>query len=173
MMWSDEDIALLVDYVESGRSSGDCAAMIDRSRNACIGKALRLGLRFHSQTRGTNHKPRQRPTQPRTQAPILPVCITPDEKPLPLYEPPAPGDRLSVLDLSDKTCKWPLTDGRPHEFCGARPIPGKPYCEHHCSLAYVPKTSLTEADIDDRTRMMTAIDRKGRVVNYGFDGAVP
>ena len=46
--------------------------------------------------------------------------------------------KTSLLDLSDKICKWPL--GHPGEpdfhFCGSPINPGFPYCVNHCSVAY-------------------------------------
>lgn len=46
--------------------------------------------------------------------------------------------KTSLLDLSDKICKWPL--GHPGEpdfhFCGTPVNPGFPYCLSHCSVAY-------------------------------------
>lgn len=46
--------------------------------------------------------------------------------------------KTSLLDLSDKVCKWPL--GHPGEpdfhFCGDQVNPGFPYCVAHCGLAY-------------------------------------
>ncbi|AQS88428.1 hypothetical protein AA101099_1584 [Neoasaia chiangmaiensis NBRC 101099] len=37
------------------------------------------------------------------------------------------------------SCCWPLGDpGTPgFRFCGAKPVPGKPYCAEHAALAYV------------------------------------
>ena len=46
--------------------------------------------------------------------------------------------KTSLLDLTDKICKWPL--GHPGEpdfhFCGQQVNPGFPYCLDHCSVAY-------------------------------------
>ncbi len=48
------------------------------------------------------------------------------------------ADKTSLLDLSEKVCKWPL--GHPGEpdfhFCGDVVNPGFPYCVSHCGLAY-------------------------------------
>lgn len=48
------------------------------------------------------------------------------------------ADKTSLLDLTDKICKWPL--GHPGEpdfhFCGKPINPGFPYCLDHCSVAY-------------------------------------
>ncbi len=65
--------------------------------------------------------------------------------------PPAPPRRLvpakpsadiagktSLLDLSEKLCRWPM--GHPGEadfhFCGQAVNPGFPYCVEHCGRAY-------------------------------------
>lgn len=46
--------------------------------------------------------------------------------------------KTSLLDLSDRICKWPL--GHPGEpdfhFCGEKVNPGFPYCVDHCGHAY-------------------------------------
>ena len=46
--------------------------------------------------------------------------------------------KTSLLDLSDRVCKWPL--GHPGEpdfhFCGDKVNPGFPYCVNHCGHAY-------------------------------------
>ncbi|WBH15938.1 GcrA family cell cycle regulator [Sphingomonas radiodurans] len=46
--------------------------------------------------------------------------------------------KTSLLELSDKVCKWPL--GHPGEpdfhFCGDKVNPGFPYCVAHCGHAY-------------------------------------
>ena len=46
--------------------------------------------------------------------------------------------KTSLLDLSDRNCKWPL--GHPGEpdfhFCGDTVNPGFPYCVAHCGQAY-------------------------------------
>jgi len=46
--------------------------------------------------------------------------------------------KTSLLDLTDRICKWPI--GHPGEpdfhFCGQPINPGFPYCLNHCSVAY-------------------------------------
>ena len=48
------------------------------------------------------------------------------------------ADKTSLLDLSDKVCRWPM--GHPGEpdfhFCGQPANPGYPYCVAHCGVAY-------------------------------------
>jgi GcrA cell cycle regulator len=46
----------------------------------------------------------------------------------------------SFLELSCRTCRWPVGDpgSRDFFFCGAEPVQGKPYCAAHCLRAYRP-----------------------------------
>jgi len=50
----------------------------------------------------------------------------------------AKPQRTSLLDLSEKICKWPI--GHPGDadfhFCGKPSNAGFPYCGEHCALAY-------------------------------------
>ena len=52
--------------------------------------------------------------------------------------PRAKGERVTLLDLNDRICKWPI--GHPDEpdfhFCGKPVNPGFPYCGEHCLVAY-------------------------------------
>ena len=49
-----------------------------------------------------------------------------------------PGAKVTLLDLNDRICKWPI--GHPDEadfhFCGQPVSPGFPYCPEHCLQAY-------------------------------------
>jgi GcrA cell cycle regulator len=46
--------------------------------------------------------------------------------------------RLSLLQLSEQTCKWPIGDPLTPDFyfCGQHSNEGKPYCEFHSRRAY-------------------------------------
>ncbi|WP_336963150.1 GcrA family cell cycle regulator [Sphingobium aquiterrae] len=98
-------------------------------------------------------------TQPAPEAPPMPRIVSvgpggflrqgPGDQQAPI--PPAPPRRLvpakpspeiagktSLLDLTEKICKWPM--GHPGEpdfhFCGQQVNPGFPYCVEHCGRAY-------------------------------------
>ena len=47
---------------------------------------------------------------------------------------------VTLERLKSTQCSWP--EGEPGEdsfrFCGKLAVPGKPYCEAHCKIAYVP-----------------------------------
>ena len=69
------------------------------------------------------------------QAPIPPA---PPRRLVPAKPSPEIADKTSLLDLSDKVCRWPM--GHPGEpdfhFCGKAVNPGFPYCVEHCGRAY-------------------------------------
>lgn len=69
------------------------------------------------------------------QAPIPPA---PPRRLVPAKPDPSIADKTSLLDLSDKVCRWPM--GHPGEpdfhFCGEAVNPGFPYCVEHCGRAY-------------------------------------
>ncbi len=46
--------------------------------------------------------------------------------------------KLNLLELTEKTCKWPIGDPATSEFwfCGHPSEQGKPYCETHISIAF-------------------------------------
>jgi len=51
--------------------------------------------------------------------------------------------KLDLLQLTERTCKWPIgdpTDDNFH-FCGLASVPGKPYCEHHVAIAFQPMST--------------------------------
>jgi GcrA cell cycle regulator len=69
------------------------------------------------------------------QAPIPPA---PPRRLVPAKPSPDIAGKTSLLDLSDKVCRWPM--GHPGEpdfhFCGEPVNPGFPYCVEHCGRAY-------------------------------------
>ncbi len=69
------------------------------------------------------------------QAPIPPA---PPRRLVPAKPSPEIADKTSLLDLSDKVCRWPM--GHPGEpdfhFCGEAVNPGFPYCVEQCGRAY-------------------------------------
>ena len=54
--------------------------------------------------------------------------------------------KLSLLELTEKTCKWPIGDPATDEFwfCGLTTQTGKPYCEAHVGVAFQPVSNRRE-----------------------------
>lgn len=69
------------------------------------------------------------------QAPIPPA---PPRRLVPARPSPEIAGKTSLLDLTDRICRWPM--GHPGEpdfhFCGEQVNPGFPYCVEHCGRAY-------------------------------------
>lgn len=137
------------------------------SRNAVIGKAHRLGLaarpsplksgevRPEADAAPAEAKPPKpaavkpapapgvaaapSPATPAAPAPHLAAPTAPPPAPAPVRAPArAKGAKVTLLDLNDRICKWPI--GHPDEadfhFCGKAVSPGFPYCGEHCLIAY-------------------------------------
>ncbi|MGB3754388.1 MAG: GcrA family cell cycle regulator [Parerythrobacter sp.] len=67
-----------------------------------------------------------------------PIPPAPPRRLVPAKPSPDIADKTSLLDLSDKVCRWPM--GHPGEpdfhFCGTPVNPGFPYCVEHCGRAF-------------------------------------
>jgi GcrA cell cycle regulator len=48
------------------------------------------------------------------------------------------GQRRTLLELTEQTCRWPIGDPGSGDFffCGGNPIGGLPYCAYHSRVAY-------------------------------------
>ena len=51
--------------------------------------------------------------------------------------------RLTLMELTERTCKWPVGDPATDNFwfCGLPTQAGKPYCEAHVGVAFQPMSS--------------------------------
>jgi GcrA cell cycle regulator len=51
--------------------------------------------------------------------------------------------RLTLMELTERTCKWPIGDPATEDFwfCGLPVQQGKPYCEAHVGVAFQPMSS--------------------------------
>jgi GcrA cell cycle regulator len=51
--------------------------------------------------------------------------------------------KLTLMELTERTCKWPIGDPATPDFwfCGLPSQQGKPYCEAHVGVAFQPMSS--------------------------------
>ncbi|MFN4057375.1 MAG: GcrA family cell cycle regulator [Roseinatronobacter sp.] len=51
--------------------------------------------------------------------------------------------RLTLMELTERTCKWPIGDPATPDFwfCGLPTKSGKPYCDAHVAVAFQPMSS--------------------------------
>jgi GcrA cell cycle regulator len=153
MSWTDERVELLKKLWSDGLSASQIAAELGGiTRNAVIGKVHRLGLSGRAKS-ASSSAPRQRKTRSSshllrmTRASVrgntalahayeIEAEATPEmmENIIPI------GQRRTILELTEQTCRWPIGDPGSTEFffCGGNTIGGLPYCAYHSRVAYQP-----------------------------------
>lgn len=126
--WTDDRVKLLRQYYADGLSHSVIAAKIGGgiTRNAVIGKAHRIGLPGRLTGRVRPPRPTLFYSRPKSL-----------QLPLPL-EPQTPCDPISLLDIKERMCRWPIDDPRSADFrfCG-QTCEGA-YCSQHAAIAYRP-----------------------------------
>ncbi len=163
MNWNDERVELLRKLWAEGQSASQIAAQLGGvSRNAVIGKVHRLKL--SSRGRANAAPARQKKTShgsavtkavTRAAATVrsMPVSIGAtalqtqfEIQPVthryirPVEQVVVPiSRRLQLVQLSERTCKWPNGDplSEDFSFCGNDSSEG-PYCTYHSRIAFQP-----------------------------------
>lgn len=173
--WDTSQVAMLKKLWEEGLSASQIAARLGNgaTRNAVVGKIHRL--RAHSEVKlahpSTGGRPgtyepreskRERTGKWSEDAPVTLAKPVRSPRPRPVLLPPMPfrdidlpdDGRITVLHLSDKTCRWPIGDpqGDGFCFCGHRPETAPPYCDYHTRVASngFPTRSHRSAAVDRR-----------------------
>ena len=153
MSWTEERVTLLTQLWGNGKSASEIAEIIgDVTRNAVIGKAHRLGLSGRpspikkvAPSRVAVHKAERRPvaTKRREAKAVEQEVMHPKAK---IDDAPAGG--ATILDLTERMCRWPMGDPRDpsFRFCGRTRAPGLPYCAEHCAVAYQPPKPRREEE---------------------------
>ncbi len=164
MNWTDERVELLRKLWSEGLSASQIAAQLGGvSRNAVIGKVHRLKL--SSRGRATAAPARQKKasqgssaTKSVTRAATATRHVTTsigatalqaqfDAEPVarhyirPVENVVVPiSRRLQLVELTERTCKWPNGDPLTEEFhfCGNDSADSGPYCTYHARVAFQP-----------------------------------
>ncbi|MBL4802605.1 MAG: hypothetical protein JKY45_11995 [Emcibacter sp.] len=125
MAWTDERVAKLRELWDKGLSASQIATALAEgvTRNAVIGKAHRMNLASRpSPVKADPKKKVKKPTEKKVAAVKAKVR----------------GGKVSLLELTERMCKWPI--GHPGEggfhFCGKASAATFPYCPEHCGQAY-------------------------------------
>jgi GcrA cell cycle regulator len=141
--WTPERVETLRALHAEGKSAGDIAAILgDTSRNAVIGKKMRLGLVCNRPPEIRNspvkriRKPQNRVSAithaPRWHTQPPPMLCEPVEEETP------PTDLITFAELRDGKCKFPFGD-RDYLFCGKPKYGDQVYCGFHCNRCYQPR----------------------------------
>ena len=164
--WSPERVSTLTKLVTDGLSASQIATELGGvTRNAVIGKAIRLGLRLGNGTRrlltseqriARKNEMRRKRRAAETGRPVSERRShsrrTPAQRLADAYafedavaetlprEQTAEQKALNVplLKLTDQTCRYPIGDPQSPDFtfCGAAPNGIGPFCHHHHRLCY-------------------------------------
>jgi GcrA cell cycle regulator len=160
MNWTDERVELLRKLWSEGLSASQIAAQLGSvTRNAVIGKVHRLKLSGRGRT--TAAAPRQKKASSSagggksvSRAATVTRSITIgatalqtqfDVEPVVRYRPAVDvvvpiSRRLQLVELSERTCKWPNGDPLTEDFsfCGNDAAETGPYCGYHSRIAFQP-----------------------------------
>lgn len=130
MSWTEERVALLKQLWGEGKTAAEIAKALGDgvTRNAVIGKAHRLKLSSRLSPIQQNAKPVSKSTSP--DAPKIKKAV--------IRQPEFKGNKIKMVDLEPRMCRWPNGDPRDADFsfCGCENVPGLPYCETHVRAAY-------------------------------------
>jgi GcrA cell cycle regulator len=152
MTWTDERVETLKKLWGDGLSASQIAGELGGiTRNAVIGKVHRLGLSGRAKSPSSS-APRPRKPRPqhmmRVSRPAvrgntaLAQVFDYEAEPEPeLVENVVPlGQRRTLLELTEDTCRWPIGDPGATDFffCGGQSINTGPYCGFHSRVAYQP-----------------------------------
>ncbi|MFQ8430063.1 GcrA family cell cycle regulator [Amaricoccus sp. W119] len=115
----------------------------------------------HEQPRPATASPASAPPRP----PVKETAPVPPQRPKPIMGQPLPpqpaqneispealanlaevakkAKKLTLMQLTERTCKWPVGDPATEDFwfCGLPSAPGKPYCETHVAVAFQPMSA--------------------------------
>jgi hypothetical protein len=122
-------------HKDGERSFADIAGTLSHefgirlTKNACIGKARRLGLKARAHVPPPLPRKGQRRGKPRPIPAVLPGWrIEPPRL------PPAAG-KVTIYQLKDGVCHFPHGEQPPYTYCGAKALRGS-WCATHERVVY-------------------------------------
>lgn len=149
--WPREKVATLIRMHGETAPFSEIARIVRKTKNACIGKARRLGLpERDGQERVANHRkvtlknhPRRKPKRK-----PLPPCPNSDDR---RHTARAAAEALTlpamshgrISDLSASQCRWPIGDPKAADFgfCGRLKAGEGAYCAVHAAAAVNPHST--------------------------------
>ena len=171
MNWNDERVELLRKLWQDGLSASQIAAQLGGvSRNAVIGKVHRLKLSSRGRSTAAPARPKKTAQAASVSKPqnrttsIAARSITgsigatalqsqfdaePARYPIRQTENVVVpiSRRLQLVQLSERTCKWPNGDPllEDFSFCGNDCAEAGPYCTYHSRIAFQPASERRRA----------------------------
>jgi len=138
----------------SNRATSSSSSKSDTKSKTSV-KSMSDTKRVSNKTSSSKVTSANSPSEPRSNVTSLRRQIIPAGQPLPpqpsaneispealarVSEIEKKAKKISLLELTERTCKWPVGDPATEEFwfCGLPSQAGKPYCEAHVGVAFQP-----------------------------------
>ena len=138
----------------SNRATSSSSSKSDTKSKTSV-KSMSDTKRVSNKTSASKVTSANSPSEPRSNVTSLRRQIIPAGQPLPpqpsaneispealarVSEIEKKAKKISLLELTERTCKWPGGDPATEEFwfCGLPSQAGKPYCEAHVGVAFQP-----------------------------------
>ena len=138
----------------SNRATSSSSSKSDAKPKTSV-KSMSDTKRVSNKTSASKVTSANSPSEPRSNVTSLRRQIIPAGQPLPpqpsaneispealarVSEIEKKAKKISLLELTERTCKWPVGDPATEEFwfCGLPSQAGKPYCEAHVGVAFQP-----------------------------------
>ena len=138
----------------SNRATSSSSSKPDTKSKTSV-KSMSDTKRVSNKTSASKVTSANSPSEPRSNVTSLRRQIIPAGQPLPpqpsaneispealarVSEIEKKAKKISLLELTERTCKWPVGDPATEEFwfCGLPSQAGKPYCEAHVGVAFQP-----------------------------------
>ena len=138
----------------SNRATSSSSSKSDTKSKTSV-KSMSDTKRVSNKTSTSKVTSANSPSEPRSNVTSLRRQIIPAGQPLPpqpsaneispealarVSEIEKKAKKISLLELTERTCKWPVGDPATEEFwfCGLPSQAGKPYCEAHVGVAFQP-----------------------------------
>ena len=138
----------------SNRATSSSPSKSDTKSKTSV-KSMSDTKRVSNKTSASKVTSANSPSEPRSNVTSLRRQIIPAGQPLPpqpsaneispealarVSEIEKKAKKISLLELTERTCKWPVGDPATEEFwfCGLPSQAGKPYCEAHVGVAFQP-----------------------------------
>jgi hypothetical protein len=121
--WDEEKISILTRLREEGLSASEIAGEMGTTKGSVLGKLRRMGM-FEPRTnggavlKGKAYVARKRKILAKNGNPHL------------------PKGSVTLLDLKNNDCRFPVTDRPPHLFCAKPKWGASPYCCEHSALVW-------------------------------------
>ena len=145
--WTDERVKQLCELHAANLTFAEIAEAIGMTRNACIGKAQRIGL--PSRAEELTVEQRYAKSQAKLAALRARRAIAREQRrekraahqPQKPYRPKVENDlsdralHLEFDELESRHCRFPYGDG-PFTFCGHQKLANTSYCEAHVAFCF-------------------------------------